>query len=111
MISYLFPSAIQFPSMRAENTRAAPASTADASPFGCSTVHPAALLAAALLERLQHLVEAEAADFLARREFLERHQELPDVLLRRHEEEEAVRPPAPVFPAMLGVFERVGAEV
>lgn len=34
---------------------------------------------------LQHLVERETAGFLARGEFLERGQELPDVLLRRHE--------------------------
>ena len=41
--------------------------------------------APALLKFLQHLVEREAADFLARRVFLERGEELPDDLLRRHE--------------------------
>ena len=64
----------------------------------------------AVLERLQHRVEAKAADFLTRREFFERHQELPDVLLCRYEQEKAVCPPAPVFPAVLGLLERVGAE-
>ena len=42
-------------------------------------------LFAALRERLQHLVKAKAADFLAGGEFFERGQKLPDVLLRRHE--------------------------
>ena len=60
---------------------------------------------------VQHLVEAEAADLLARRELLERGEELPDVLLRRHEQEEAVDPPLPVLPAVLGVLERIGAQV
>jgi hypothetical protein len=42
-----------------------------------------ALLVTARLERLQHLVKAEAPDFLARREFTERAQETTDVLLCR----------------------------
>ena len=38
-------------------------------------------------------------------------EELPDVLLRRHEEEHAIDPPVVVVHAMVGRFERIGAEV
>ena len=66
----------------------------------------------ALLERFQHLVEREAADLLARREFLERRQELPDVLLRRHEQEDVLDPPLLVAHAIVvGRLERIGAQV
>ena len=51
---------------------------------GFSVFSQRALLVAARLERLQHLVKAEAPDFLARREFTERAQETTDVLLCRH---------------------------
>jgi len=53
------------------------------------------------LERLQHLVEREAADLLALREFLERCEEFPDVLLRRHEQEGVFQPPTIVVDALV----------
>ena len=65
--------------------RAAPAVAASAARRIDSQrlIQRALLAAAALLQRFQHLVEAEAADFLARRELLERGEEPADVLLRR----------------------------
>jgi len=42
---------------------------------------------ASLLQALQHLVEAKATDLLALRVVLERGEELPDVLLRGHQQE------------------------
>ena len=63
-------------------------------------------------ELLQHLIEREAADLLARRELLERGDVFPDVFLRRHEQERAVSPPvAVVHGNMIGLFEWIGAEV
>ncbi len=49
-------------------------------------------LIALRLKRLQHVVEGEAAGLLAGRELLERGEELPDVLLRRHEQEDTIDP-------------------
>src|SRR5262249_26028091 len=78
-----------------------------------ATLHPrSSATGLRVLERLQHFVEAEAADLLARREFLERSQELPDVLLRRHEQEGSVDSPVSVVHADdVSLLERVRAQV
>ena len=65
---------------------------------GCGPVNglnastKAVLPAPAAAEFLQHLVEAETARLLARRELPEAGEELPDVLPRRHEQEQALEP-------------------
>src|SRR5438094_8957449 len=64
------------------------------------------------LQSFQHLIEAEAAWLLARREFLEGSEELPDVLLRRHKQEGMVNPPASiVYAFVVSGLERIGAQV
>ena len=64
------------------------------------------------LQRLQNGIQRESADLLARREFLERGEELPDVLLRRHEQEDVIDPPAvPVHAFVVADLERIGAQV
>src|SRR5688572_223953 len=60
-----------------------------------------ALLVASPLERLQHLIEAEAADFLARRKLPERTQELPDISLRGNQQEHTFSHPTFIAHAML----------
>ena len=63
-------------------------------------------------ECLHHPIEAEAAGPLARRELLEGGQELPDVLLRRHEHEGALDAPASIVHAvMVRTLEGVRAQV
>src|SRR5512147_350953 len=63
-------------------------------------------------ERLHRLVDAEAAGFLARREFLEGREELSDVLLRGHEQKQTIYPPMRVVHAdQVAFFERVRAEI
>src|SRR5262249_56550785 len=78
-----------------------------------ATLHPRSFgTGLRVLERLQQFVEAEAADLLAWREFLERSQELRDVLLRRHEQEGSVDSPVPVVHADdVSLLERVRAQV
>ena len=63
-------------------------------------------------ETLQHIVEREAADFLARREFLKGAQELRDELLGRHEQEDAIDSPSVVTDSdVVGQLERIGTQV
>jgi hypothetical protein len=61
---------------------------------------------------LHHLVEREAACLLAGRKLLERGEEATDVLLRRHEQEDTIDPPACVTDAdMVGLLERIRAKI
>ena len=79
--------------------------------------------AAAVIAHLPHLHAAQfrgafwsdsstwssekTAGLLARREFLEGRQELPYVLLPRHEQEHVLRSPAPVIHAAVAGFKRI----
>src|SRR5437868_5986707 len=69
-------------------------------------------VARAFSQSLQHIVQGETADLLARREFPESGQELRDVLLRRNHYEQMLRPPARIIHALVvGGLERIGAQV
>src|SRR5262245_19941710 len=68
--------------------------------------------ATAHLQLLQRRVDREAARLLAGRKLLEGRQELADVLLRRHHQEQVLDAPAHVIHAfVVGGLERIGAQV
>src|SRR5262245_39302946 len=72
---------------------------------------PGAALCPAL-KRCQRTINAEAAGFLAWREFLEGAKESPDELLRRHHDEQVLHTPAVIVHALVvRGFEGVGPQV
>src|SRR5262245_38787649 len=73
---------------------------------------PCSVAAAASLQLLHHLVDAEAGRLLAWREVLEALDPLPDEGLRRHQQEGAVCQPVGVVDGfVLRLLERVAAQV
>src|SRR4030095_10579264 len=65
-----------------------------------------------VLQTLQRVVNRKAAGLLARREFLKRGEELPDVLLCRHENKRMVNPPASiVYAFVVRGLEGIGAQI
>ena len=61
---------------------------------------------------LQYFIEREAADFLARREFLKCGDVFRDIFLRRHQKESAVSPPVGVVCGdLVGFLEWIRAQV
>src|SRR5512144_3116549 len=64
------------------------------------------------LKFLEHLIEREAADFLARWKFLESGDEIRDVFLSWNQQEDTVNAPVAVIHGdMVGLLERIGTEV
>ena len=64
------------------------------------------------MQRLQNSIQRESSDLLAGREFPERADELPDVLLRGHEQENVLDPPTvPVHTLLVPDLEWVGSQV
>src|SRR2546423_2187917 len=85
-------------------------------PFPSSSVgqgrvnEPSPAASLRVLEFFQNLIEREATDLLARREFLERGDVFPDVFLRGHEQEGAGSPPVRGIHAdKISLFERLPA--
>jgi hypothetical protein len=63
-------------------------------------------------ERIEHLVEREAANFMAGWELFERTQEGTSVFLRWYEQQDTVDSPVGVIHGdMVGLLERIGAQV
>ena len=65
-----------------------------------------------VLQSLQRVVERKTAGFLARREFLKRGQELPNILLGWHHDEGVIDPPpAVIYALVVSGLERIGTQI
>src|SRR5260370_31211542 len=70
------------------------------------------ILVRAFRQLLERVVEGKTTRFLARREFLERGEELSDALLRWHQDEGVIDPPPAVINALVvGRLEGIRAQV